>query len=132
MTTATYNVEKHDLIKRVGKALTVSSVVAAAALLPELAAAGSTGLAGFQNVFQFFIDNINGSLGRVIVISMIIVGIVAGIVNQSLIAFAVGVGGGIGLINLDSVLTELMASTVVHADKVADATALMQGLTNGL
>ena len=90
--------------------------------------AGSGG-AAFDDVWIWITDNIQGTLGRIIIGLMIIVGIAAGVANQSLIAFVVGVGGGIGLYNTPTVLETLISGTVVHLDKAA---SLAPMLSNGL
>ena len=38
-----------------------------------------------------------GTLGQVIALSMVVVGVIMGIARQSLMAFIVGIGGGMGL-----------------------------------
>ena len=55
---------------------------------------------------------IQGTLGRVICGSMILVGIVAGVARQSISAFAIGIGGGIGLYNTPTVIESVLSATV--------------------
>lgn len=103
-------------------------VVACFALIPDIAHAGAGGTA-FDDVWLWLKDNIQGTLGRIIVGAMIIVGIIGGVAKQSLIAFAIGVGGGIGLYNTPLVLENMVSATVVHAQTLGTAAQL---LTNGL
>ena len=90
--------------------------------------AGSGG-AAFDDVWIWITDNIQGTLGRIIIGLMITVGIAAGVANQSLISFVIGVGGGIGLYNTPTVLETLISGTVVHVDKAASVAPM---LANGL
>lgn len=98
------------------------------AALPEVAQAGAGGTA-FDDVWLWLKDNIQGTLGRIIVGSMIIVGIIGGVAKQSLIAFAIGVGGGVGLYNTPLVLENLVSATVAHVSATAPVVHL---LGNGL
>ena len=43
---------------------------------------------------------------------MILVGIVAGVARQSISAFAVGIGGGIGLYNTPTVIESVLSATL--------------------
>ncbi len=60
---------------------------------------------------------------------MILVGIVGGIARQSLMAFAMGIGGGVGLYNSPTVVESIMTATLETADKVAPVAIQ---LSNGL
>jgi len=53
-----------------------------------------------------------GNVGKVIALGMILVGIVAGIANQSLMAFAVGIGGGLGLYNAPTIIDTIFNATL--------------------
>ncbi|AIJ10670.1 Conjugative transfer protein TraA (plasmid) [Edwardsiella anguillarum ET080813] len=57
------------------------------------------------------------------------VGIVGGIARQSLMAFAMGIGGGMGLYNAPTVVESMMSATLEHAEKVIPAVV---HITNGL
>ena len=56
-----------------------------------------TGGDEFSDVWTTIKDWTQGTLGRVVAGSMILVGIISGVARQSLMAFAIGIGGGIGL-----------------------------------
>lgn len=114
--------------KKVGLALFAMLALALLAALPDIAHAGAGGTA-FDDVWLWLKDNIQGTLGRIIVGAMIIVGIIGGVAKQSLIAFAIGVGGGIGLYNTPLVLENMVSATVTHAQTLGTAA---QFLSNGL
>jgi len=122
-------VQKFDRFKSAAKTAGVIAAIGAAAAVPALLGAGSSGgNAGIASVLQFFTENLNGVLGQLIIIAMVTVGLIGGIANQSLMTFAIGVGGGIGLANIQTIITEIMGAGVVHADSVA----AMAQMTNGL
>lgn len=81
------------------------------AALPGLAAAGAAGTE-FDPIWQTITDWTQGSLGRVIAGSMILVGLVAGIASQSIMAFALGIGGGLGLFYSSTILDNIMTSAL--------------------
>lgn len=80
-----------------------------------------TGGTEFDDVWTTLTDWTQGTLGRIIAGSMILVGIVGGIARQSLMAFALGIGGGVGLYNSPTVVESIMTATLETADKVAPA-----------
>jgi conjugal transfer pilus assembly protein TraA len=90
-----------------------AGVVAALAtlMLPMLAMAG-TGGTEFEQIWGTLQDWIEGTLGRIIAAAIVVVGIVAGIVRQSLIAFAIGIGGGMGLYNTPAIIEEIMGAAL--------------------
>lgn len=68
---------------------------------------------------------IQGTLGRIIAGTLILVGIVAGIARQSLMAFAMGIGCSMGLYNapliVESIMTATLpvSATLQYIDKIA-------------
>ncbi len=71
-----------------------------------------TGGDEFADVWDTLKDWIQGTLGRVVCGSMILVGIVAGVARQSISAFAVGIGGGIGLYNTPTVIESVLSGSL--------------------
>jgi conjugal transfer pilus assembly protein TraA len=86
-------------------------VFALLCLIPIAAMAG-TGGTEFDDIWDTLVDWSQGTLGRIIAGSMILVGIIAGVVRQSLMAFAVGIGGAIGLYNFGTVIEAVMSATL--------------------
>lgn len=107
--------------------LLLGIVVIASMLAPD--ALAGTGGTAFDDVWVTLKDWTQGTLGRIVAGSMILVGVVGGIARQSLMAFAMGIGGGMGLYNSPTVVESIMSATLENAEKVAPA--LIQ-LSNGL
>jgi len=114
-----------------GKTLAMAGVLLAmttSMLAPELALAG-TGGTEFDDIWVTLTDWMQGTLGKIAAGAMILVGIVAGVARQSLMAFAVGVGGGIGLYNTPTVIDNMMTATLANAPS---ATQAVISISNGL
>lgn len=77
-----------------------------------LNATAGTGGDEFADVWDTLKEWIQGTLGRVVCGSMILVGIVAGVARQSISAFAVGIGGGIGLYNTPTVIESVLSASL--------------------
>ncbi|EKO3705156.1 MULTISPECIES: TraA family conjugative transfer protein [Gammaproteobacteria] len=97
-------------------------------LVPDQAYAG-TGGGAFDDVWETLKDWTQGTLGRIVAGAMILVGVVGGIARQSLMAFAMGIGGGMGLYNSPLVVESIMSATLEHAEKVIPTVVQ---LSNGL
>ena len=74
----------------------------------------------FADIWNTLVDWTQGTLGRVIALAMVVVGIVRGIANQSIMAFAMGVGAGVGLYNADNIIDIIMGASV-SAEQAAGA-----------
>lgn len=124
--------------------LAAFSVILLALFMPDLAQAytgDSTGLTkynagsategdAFGEIWIQISRWITGTLGKIIVGSMILVGIIMGVVRQSMMAFAVGVGAGIGLYNIPNLIDGIMRGA--SAEAVNAATIAVQAINNGL
>lgn len=73
-----------------------------------------TGGDEFDTIWVTLSEWMQGTLGRVVSGSMVLVGIVGGVIRQSVMAFATGVGGGIGLYNTPKVIEAIMTATLPH------------------
>lgn len=115
------------------KLMAVTGVFALAALflaVPEIAEAGTAeGHDNFGSVWDTLKAWTQGSLGRVIAGAMILVGIIGGVARQSIMAFAVGIAGGMGLTYAPDIIETIVSATVEHADA---ATAAAVTISNGL
>jgi len=94
-------------------ALAVTAVVLA---LPDLSWAGSTS-GPLDDVYTSITEWAQGNVGKTISLGMILVGIVAGIARQSLMAFASGIGGGLGLYNSPTIIDTVFSATL-HAGMI--------------
>lgn len=83
----------------------------------------------FDEVWITLKDWTQGTLGRIISGISILVGIVAGIARQSLMAFAIGLGGGIGLYNAPEIIESIFTATIEHANHFGTISIQM---SNGL
>ena len=83
----------------------------------------------FDEVWDTLEDWTKGTLGKIIAGALILVGIVGGVVRQSLMAFAVGIAGGMGLNYTPEIISAIMSASIEHA-QVATETAIV--LSNGL
>lgn len=71
---------------------------AAIAPVAVMAAGVGAGAADdFLETLTLLTEWTTGTLGQVIALSMVIVGVIVGITRQSLMAFVIGIGGGMGL-----------------------------------
>ncbi|WP_395756367.1 TraA family conjugative transfer protein [Edwardsiella ictaluri] len=105
------------------------AVAALAILFVSVRAHAGTGGTEFDEVWTTLKDWTQGTLGRIVAGAIILVGIVGGIARQSLMAFAMGIGGGMGLYNAPTVVESMMSATLEHAEKVIPAVV---HITNGL
>lgn len=108
--------------------LAVMALVAVSVVAPESALAG-TGGTEFDTVWTTLTDWMEGTLGKIAAGAMILVGIIAGVARQSLMAFAVGIGGGVGLYNAPTIIDNVMTATLENAPA---ATQAVITLSNGL
>jgi conjugal transfer pilus assembly protein TraA len=95
------------IVKRFGAIAALATVFA----LPALVVAG-TGGTEFDPVWNLITDWSQGALGRVIAGIMILVGLVAGVGRQSIMALAVGVGGGVGIFYAPTVLDSVVSGAL--------------------
>ena len=93
-----------------------------------LAGQGAGGGDEFAEVWTTLTEWTQGTLGRIIAIAMVLVGVVAGVTRNSIMGLVVGVAAGMGLYNAPDVIDAIMGATVVAS---AHADALVH-LVNGL
>lgn len=85
--------------------------LAALAMAPESLVAG-TGGTEFDNVWTWLVDVTQGTLGRIVAGSMVLVGVIGGIARQSLMAFATGIAGALGLNYAPDIIDAVMSATI--------------------
>jgi len=78
---------------------------------PEWAQAASTS-GPLSQVYTDLTAWIQGNVGKVASLAMMLVGFIGGIARQSLMSFAVGVGGGLGLYNAPSIIDTVFNATL--------------------
>jgi conjugal transfer pilus assembly protein TraA len=84
-------------------------------MLAATTALAGTGGDNFDSVWIQLTDWMQGTLGRIIIGLMILAGIGAGVLRQSLMPFITGVGGGVGLYAAPDVIESIMTATVPAA-----------------
>lgn len=91
------------------------SMLAAGAMLVLLSApdalAGGGG-AEFQTIYDTLTEWVEGVLGRIIAVVMVVAGVAIGIARQSLIAFGVGVASALGLVNAPTIVDNIVTATI--------------------
>jgi len=98
----------------------IQSICLAMALVAATTAVAGTGGDTFDSVWITLTDWMQGTLGRILIGLMILTGIGAGVLRQSLMPFVTGVGGGVGLYAAPDVIESIMTATVPAAAAVVD------------
>lgn len=83
----------------------------------------------FDDVWVTLEDWTQGTLGRIITLSIIVVGAVIGVVRQSLMTFAVGFAMGMGLYNAPTIIDSIVGATLSNAAQLIHTGTI---ITNGL
>jgi conjugal transfer pilus assembly protein TraA len=108
---------KNQLMKAYVFCVLALAVFGVALLFPDLVQAASTS-GPLSDVYTSLTEWSQGNVGKTISLGMILVGIVAGIARQSLMSFATGIGGGLGLYNastiIDTVFNATLHSGMIH------------------
>lgn len=81
-------------------------------LIPSLALAGNAGGQEFDDIWDTLEGWVQGTLGRIIALVMVLVGIVFGIARQNIMAFVMGPAAGIGLFYAPSVIQSIMGASL--------------------
>lgn len=105
-------------------------------VLSDQAIAGTSGTE-FDDIWTTITDWSQGTLGKVIAGGMIVIGLVAGMARQNLMAFATGIGGGMGIYNAPTVIDAVVTSTNINVLDIATdiaekVTPLALSISNGL
>lgn len=92
--------------------INIQAMVLAMTLVVAGTAVAGTGGDTFDSVWITLTDWMQGTLGRILIGLMILTGIGAGVLRQSLMPFVTGVGGGIGLYAAPDVIESIMTATI--------------------
>ena len=81
------------------------------AFAPCIAQAGVGG-AEFDTIYTTLTDWAQGTLGRVIALGMILVGLGIGVIRQSIMGAIVGVAGGLALFNAPDIIDGIVGAVI--------------------
>lgn len=81
----------------------------------------------FEDVWSRLVGWTQGTLGRIIALTLILVGAAMGVVRQSLITFVVGIAMGLGLYNAPAIIDAVMGATLEDAPLIIE-TSIHHGL----
>jgi conjugal transfer pilus assembly protein TraA len=90
--------------------LLIVLAVSLGALAPDVMA--GTGGTEFDNIYTLLSGWTQGTLGKIIALAMFLVGLSAGIINQSISAVVVGIGGALALFYGPTIITGVVTAVV--------------------
>lgn len=82
----------------------------------------------FDEVWDTIEDWTTGTLGKIIAGAMILVGIIGGVARQSLMAFAVGIAGAMGLNYAPEIVSSIMSASIEGMTAVDTVKVFSNGL----
>ncbi len=109
--------------------LTALAITACLIAIPEASAGG--GGAEFQEVYDTLVEWVEGVLGKIVTIALIVAGVGVGIARQSIAAFGIGIASALGFANaptiVDNIVTaSLPATDVIPADQMHAVITVLQ------
>lgn len=104
------------------------TVISALLFLMMNSAVAGGGGDEFDEVWDTLEDWTTGTLGKIIAGAMILVGIIGGVARQSLMAFAVGISGAMGLNYAPEIVSSIMSASIEGMGAVNAATTIANGL----
>jgi conjugal transfer pilus assembly protein TraA len=98
------------------KTFTMKTIVLTTGLVLSLVAVGAmastTGSTEFGAIYTRLTQWTDGTLGRIIALGMIIVGLGIGVVRQSIMGVVVGVGGGLVMSQAPTLVSGIIGSVI--------------------
>lgn len=98
-------------------------------VLSESAMAGDQG-SEFDDVWNTLLGWAQGTLGKIIALSMMLVGIIAGVARQSIMAFAMGIAAGLGLFYAPNVINGVVSATISDQVNISESIEIMNELAS--
>lgn len=97
------------MLKKLFKCLPVFAI---SVFYAGLAYAGNGGTTEFGGLYDLLVGWAEGTLGKVIAVSMFLIGVATGVARQSLMAIAIGIGGAVAVAYtptvIDGIVTAMM------------------------
>ena len=90
--------------------LTTLALVSIVAMAPNVMA--GTGGSEFNDIYTLLIGWSQGTLGKIISLGMFLVGLAAGIVNQSIVSVVVGLGGALAVYYGPTVINNVVTALI--------------------
>ena len=84
--------------------------VAIVAVAPDVMA--GTGGTEFNDIYTLLIGRSQGTLGKIIALGMFLVGLSAGIVNQSIVSVVVGLGGALAVYYGPTIINNVVTALI--------------------
>ena len=98
------------LFKTKNALLASLALVSIVAVAPNVMA--GTGGAEFNDIYTLLIGWSQGTLGKIISLGMFLVGLAAGIVNQSIVSVVVGLGGALAVYYGPTVINNVVTALI--------------------
>lgn len=98
-------------VKEAWRYLLFAAALAVVLAVPDWAQAASTS-GPLSQVYTDMTAWVQGNVGKTASLAIMLVGFIAGIARQSLMSFAVGIGGGLGLYNAPSIIDTVFNATL--------------------
>lgn len=74
----------------------------------------------FSEVYDTLTDWIEGILGRIIAVVMVVAGVAIGIARQSIAAFGIGVASALGLVNAPTIVDNIVTATMMQSPALTE------------
>jgi len=94
------------------KTAMLATVATAALALSATDAMAGTGGTEFDDIYTLLVGWTQGTLGKIIALGMFLVGLSSGIINQSIVAVVVGIGGALSLYYGPTVISGVVSALV--------------------
>ncbi|MGI9491856.1 MAG: TraA family conjugative transfer protein [Geminicoccaceae bacterium] len=97
--------------------LAIAAAVVLLSTTPDAIAGG--GGDEFSEVYDTLTDWVEGVLGRIIAVVMVVAGVAIGIARQSIAAFGIGIASALGLVNAPTIVDNIVTATVTQGPVLA-------------
>ena len=81
-------------------------------VMPSVVLAAGTDGGPLTDTYDTLTIWTQGNVGKVITLAFMVVGIIAGIARSSLMAFAIGIGAGLGIYNAPAIVDTIFSATL--------------------
>lgn len=96
---------------RITLAVVTLAVIATALMVSHLTLAG-TGGTEFGSLYTLLSGWMTGTLGRIVAVIFIIIGVIAGAARQSIMGFVLGIAAGVGMFLAPTIIDAVVTATL--------------------